>query len=99
MYPWPQRPAGLVDEAFGELGGGGSQSSTLSRIRRRSVFEFTCEDLHDGVTFERSCCSRRASPGDILYDPSHFVLQQLDTGLLDNLHQRIRAFHVKDAEF
>jgi sugar phosphate isomerase/epimerase len=34
----------------------------------------------------------------ILYDPSHFVLQQLDyIQYIDFYHERI-AFHVKDAE-
>ncbi len=59
------------------------------------------EDLHDGVTFERFLAAvsdhRRAS---ILYDPSHFVLQQLDyLAFIDIYHARIKAFHVKDAEF
>jgi sugar phosphate isomerase/epimerase len=36
----------------------------------------------------------------LLYDPSHFVLQQLDyLQYIDFYHERIRAFHVKDAEF
>jgi sugar phosphate isomerase/epimerase len=36
----------------------------------------------------------------ILYDPSHFVLQQLDyIQYIDFYHERIKAFHVKDAEF
>jgi sugar phosphate isomerase/epimerase len=37
---------------------------------------------------------------NILYDPSHFVLQQLDyLGYIDVYHPRIKMFHVKDAEF
>ena len=36
----------------------------------------------------------------INYDPSHFVLQQLDyLEFIDIYHDRIKAFHVKDAEF
>ena len=36
----------------------------------------------------------------INYDPSHFRLQNLDyVGFIDVYHERIRAFHVKDAEF
>ena len=36
----------------------------------------------------------------INYDPSHFVLQQLDyLEFIDIYHERIKAFHVKDAEF
>src|SRR5256885_4938322 len=37
---------------------------------------------------------------NLLYDPSHFVLQQLDyLEYIDIYHERIKAFHVKDAEF
>ncbi|MBP9196000.1 MAG: TIM barrel protein, partial [Saprospiraceae bacterium] len=36
----------------------------------------------------------------LLYDPSHFVLQQLDyLEYIDLYHDRIKMFHVKDAEF
>ena len=57
FYPWPQRPAGLVDEGFKEL-------------------------------------------AKILYDPSHFVLQQLDyLQFIDFYKDHIKMFHVKDAEF
>ena len=36
----------------------------------------------------------------INYDPSHFLLQQLDyLAFIDLYHERIKAFHVKDAEF
>jgi len=35
-----------------------------------------------------------------MYDPSHFVLQQLDyLAYIDHYHDRIKMFHVKDAEF
>ena len=59
------------------------------------------EDLHDGASFEmfleRTGNHKRCN---LLYDPSHFVLQQLDyLGYIDAYHERIRAFHVKDAEF
>ena len=59
------------------------------------------EDLHDGITFERFLESVDNHPrANILYDPSHFILQQLDyLQFIDFYHQRIRAFHVKDAEF
>jgi sugar phosphate isomerase/epimerase len=80
LYPWPQRPAGLVDLCY-EIHPG--------------------EDLHDGVTYEmfleRVGNHARAN---LLYDPSHFVLQQLDyLDYIDIYHQRIRMFHAKDAEF
>ena len=36
----------------------------------------------------------------INYDPSHFVLQQLDYLAVHRpVHERIQGFHVKDAEF
>ena len=36
----------------------------------------------------------------MLYDPSHFVLQQLKyLDYIDIYHERIKMFHVKDAEF
>ena len=59
------------------------------------------EDLHDGVTFERFLAAVGGhSRANILYDPSHFILQQLDyLAFIDIYHERIKAFHVKDAEF
>ncbi|MEX2319901.1 MAG: sugar phosphate isomerase/epimerase family protein, partial [Saccharospirillum sp.] len=103
LYPWPQRPPGLVETGFEELA-----------LRWKPILDAfdaagvdLCyeihpgEDLHDGATFERflkavdhhpRCC--------ILFDPSHFVLQQLDyLGFLDHFRDRIKMFHVKDAEF
>ena len=103
MYPWPQRPAGLVDMGFQEL---------ANRWRPiLDVFEdcgVDCcyeihpgEDLHDGVTFERFLAAVQDHPrANILYDPSHFLLQQLDyLAFIDIYHERIKMFHVKDAEF
>jgi sugar phosphate isomerase/epimerase len=59
------------------------------------------EDLHDGATYERFLDEVGGHPrACLLYDPSHFVLQQLDyLDYIDRYHERIRAFHVKDAEF
>jgi len=59
------------------------------------------EDLHDGVTFEMFLERLDGHPRcNLLYDPSHFVLQQLDyLAHIDLYHDRIRMFHVKDAEF
>ena len=37
---------------------------------------------------------------NLLYDPSHFVLQNLDyLQYIDHYHEYIKMFHVKDAEF
>ena len=103
FYPWPQRPAGLIEAAFEELGRRWLPILNLFDEAGVDVcYELhPGEDLHDGVTFERFLASvdghRRAN---ILYDPSHFVLQQLDyLDFIDIYHERIRAFHVKDAEF
>jgi sugar phosphate isomerase/epimerase len=103
MYPWPQRPAGLVDDAFAELGR--RWLPILEAFDEAGVdlcYELhPCEDLHDGATFERFLAvvdeHRRAN---ILFDPSHMILQQMDyLEFLDLYHERVRAFHVKDAEF
>ena len=59
------------------------------------------EDVFDGATFERFLQAVGGHPRcAINYDPSHFVLQRLDyLAFIDLYHSRIRAFHVKDAEF
>ena len=103
LYPFPQRPAGLIDTAFQELGR--RWRPILDAFDAAGVdvcYEIhPSEDLHDGITFEmfldRVGGHKRAN---ILYDPSHLLLQQLDyLGFIDLYHERIRAFHVKDAEF
>jgi sugar phosphate isomerase/epimerase len=103
LYPWPQRPAGLVEEAFTELAR--RWRPILDAFDEAGVdlcYELhPGEDLHDGVTFERFLEAVGNHPrANILYDPSHFVLQQLDyLAFIDIYHERIKAFHVKDAEF
>jgi sugar phosphate isomerase/epimerase len=103
FYPWPQRPSGLVKETFAELGK--RWRPILDAFDDAGVdvcFELhPGEDLHDGVTFERFLDAVGGHPrANILYDPSHFVLQQLDyLAFIDIYHERIRAFHVKDAEY
>ena len=103
FYPWPQRPAGLIDEAFKELGR--RWLPILHAFDEAGVdacFELhPGEDLHDGVTFERFLSVVDNHPrANILYDPSHMVLQQMDyLAFLDIYHERVRAFHVKDAEY
>ena len=59
------------------------------------------EDMHDGATFERFLDAVGGhARACINYDPSHFLLQQLDyVAFIDLYHERIKAFHVKDAEF
>src|SRR2546427_643949 len=78
----------------------------IRRPPRSTLFPYTTlfrssEDLHDGTSFERFF--ERVGQHQrcrILFDPSHFVLQQLDyLEYLDIYHPLIRMFHVKDAEF
>lgn len=103
VYPWPQRPAGLVEEAFAELAK--RWRPILDAFEDAGVdaaYEIhPGEDLHDGASYERFLEAVDDHPrACILYDPSHFVLQQLDyLSFIDRYHERIRCFHVKDAEF
>ena len=103
MYPWPQRPAGLVETGFKELAD--RWMPILNAFEDSGVdvcYELhPGEDLHDGVTFERFLeATGNHKRVNILYDPSHFVLQCLDyLQFIDIYHERIKMFHVKDAEF
>lgn len=103
VYPWPQRPAGLIEEAFAELAR--RWRPILDAFDEAGVdcaFEIhPGEDVHDGASWERFLAAVDDHPrARILYDPSHFVLQQLDyLDFIDRYHDRIACFHVKDAEF
>jgi sugar phosphate isomerase/epimerase len=103
LYPFPQRPAGLVEEAFDELAR--RWTPILDEFDRQGVdvcYEIhPSEDLHDGVTYEMFLERVKNHPrANLLYDPSHFVLQCLDyLEYIDIYLERIRMFHVKDAEF
>ena len=103
FYPWPQRPAGIVDDGFKELAD--RWVPILNEFQERGVrvcYELhPGEDLHDGISFERFLdAAGHHEAAAILYDPSHFILQQLDyLAFIDIYHERIGAFHVKDAEF
>ena len=103
VYPWPQRPAGLIEAAFDELAQRWRPIlDAFDEVGVDVCYEIhPGEDLHDGVTFEMFLERTGNHPRcNILYDPSHFVLQQLDyLGFIDVYHPRIRMFHVKDAEF
>ncbi len=103
LYPWPQRPAGLIETAFDEL-------ARRWRPILDAYDDAGCdvafelhpgEDLFDGVTFEMFLERVHNHPRcNINYDPSHFLLQQLDyLEFIDIYHERITSFHVKDAEF
>lgn len=103
MNPWPQRPPGLVEAGFKELAR--RWTPILNAFDKAGVdlcYEIhPGEDLHDGVTFERFLKATGNHPrANLLYDPSHFVLQQLDyLQYIDIYHEYIKMFHVKDAEF
>lgn len=103
FYPFPQRPAGLINEAFKELAARWLPIlQAFDEVGVDVCFELhPAEDVHDGVTFERFLHAVGDHPrANILFDPSHMVLQQMDyLGFIDVYHERIRAFHVKDAEF
>lgn len=103
FYPWPPHNAALLDEAFNELAS--RWRPILDCFDEHGVdlcYEIhPGEDLHDGVTFERFLAKVDNHPRcHMLYDPSHLHLQNIDyLAYLDIYHSRIRAFHVKDAEF
>ena len=103
LYPWPQRPNGLVKTGFKELAD--RWIPILNEFDSNGVdlcYEIhPGEDLHDGLTFERFLEStKNHSRVKMLYDPSHFILQQLNyLDHIDIYHEYIKMFHVKDAEF
>ena len=103
LYPWPQRPAGLIESAFDELAM--RWLPILNAFDDAGVsigFEIhPGEDLHDGVSFEMFLERvGNHSRANILFDPSHLVLQQLDyLGFMDAYRERITMVHIKDAEF
>jgi sugar phosphate isomerase/epimerase len=103
VYPWPQRPSGLVDDGFTELAN--RWLPILNAFDEAGVdvcYEIhPGEDLHDGVSYEMFLDKINQHPrACLLYDPSHFVLQCLDyVSYIDHYHERIKMFHVKDAEF
>ncbi|AHM63060.1 sugar phosphate isomerase/epimerase [Flammeovirgaceae bacterium 311] len=103
VYPWPQRPAGLVDTGFNELAKRWLPIlDTFDECGVDVCYELhPGEDLHDGITFEMFLDKVKGHPrANILYDPSHFVLQAMDyLTFIDHYHDRIKMFHVKDAEF
>jgi sugar phosphate isomerase/epimerase len=103
VYPWPQRPEGLVEEAFKELF---KRWKPVLDLARENGIAISYElhpgsDIFDGATYEMFLDLSENHPAAcICYDPSHFLLQQLD--YLDFIRlfgKRIKSFHVKDAEF
>ncbi len=103
VHPWPQQPKGLIEMGFKELAD--RWLPILNAFDENGVdvcYEVhPVEDIHDGDTFERFLAATgNHKRVNILYDPSHFVLQQLDyLKYIDHYHEFIKAFHVKDSEF
>ncbi len=103
IYPWPQRPEGVVDEAFKELSR--RWRPLLDEAHDKGlVFGYELHpgsDVYDGATFEMFLEYTDGHPAVCInYDPSHFLLQQLDYLEFIQLYgERIKGFHVKDAEF
>lgn len=103
VYPWPQRPAGIVDTAFDELA---KRWKPILDVYEDCGIDLCYEihpgeDLHDGITYEMFLDKvNQHQRACLLFDPSHFVLQCLNyLEYIDNYHERIKMFHVKDAEF
>ena len=103
LYPWPQRPEGLVEEGFTELA---KRWLPILNVYEENGVDLCYEihpgeDLHDGETYEMFLDKvNQHARACLLYDPSHFVLQCLDyLTYIDYYNERIKAFHVKDAEF
>ncbi|MDB5086148.1 MAG: Sugar phosphate isomerase/epimerase [Mucilaginibacter sp.] len=103
VYPWPQRPAGIVETAFTELA---KRWEPILNVYEDCGIDLCYEihpgeDLHDGITYEMFLDKvNNHARACLLYDPSHFVLQCLNyLEYIDNYHERIKMFHVKDAEF
>jgi sugar phosphate isomerase/epimerase len=103
FHPWPQRPSGLVEMGFEELA---KRWLPILDVYDENGVDVCYEvhpgeDIHDGDTFERFLkATGNHKRVNILYDPSHFVLQQLDyIQYIDFYHEYIKSFHVKDSEF
>ena len=103
VFPWPQRPSGLVEEGFKELGKRWLPIlNVFDECGVDACYEIhPGEDLFDGTTYEMFLKEVNNHPrACLLFDPSHFVLQCLDyLEYIDIYHERIKAFHVKDGEF
>jgi sugar phosphate isomerase/epimerase len=103
MYPWPQRPDGLIEMAIRELYKRWRPVLNCARDHGVTIaYELhPGSDIFDGSTFEMFLKVGRNHPAiAINYDPSHFLLQQLDYCEFIRLYSdRITGFHVKDAEF
>ena len=104
MYPWPQRPAGLVETAFDELAKRwrpilDASTRPASTSATRSIPARTCID---GVTFEMFLEAMRPSPAL----PASTTIRRTSccssstiSSSSTSITSASSAFHVKDAEF
>jgi sugar phosphate isomerase/epimerase len=103
VYPWPQRPEGLIEESFKELAKRWKPIlNAFDDVGVDVCYEIhPGEDVFDGASFELFLDALKGHKRCMInYDPSHFVLMQLDyLAFIDIYHERIGAYHVKDAEF
>lgn len=103
FYPWPQRKPNQVADGFKELARRWTPILNAFDVVGVDVcYEIhPGEDLHDGISFERFLNETNHHPRvNILYDPSHLLLQQMDyLGFIDVYKEFIKMFHVKDAEY
>ena len=103
VYPWPQRPDGIIEESFKELAKRWRPLLDLAHDNG-TVFAYELHpgsDIYDGATYEMFLDFTDNHPAACLnYDPSHLLLQQLDYLEFIRLYgERVKGFHVKDAEF
>jgi sugar phosphate isomerase/epimerase len=103
FYPYPQRPAGLIEECFTEQAR--RWKPILDVFDENGVnlcFEIhPTEDVFDGDTFDMFLAAVGGHKRcNINYDASHFIKQCMDyLGFIDVYHERIKMFHVNDAVF
>lgn len=103
FFPYPQRPAGLIEECYAEQGR--RWRPLLDAFADHGVnyaFEVhPTEDTFDGVTWEMFHeAVGRHERCRINYDPSHLHKQCMDyLGFIDVYAEFITSVHVKDAEF
>jgi len=103
FYPYPQRPTGLIEDCFAEQAR--RWKPILDAHDENGVdlcFEIhPFEDIFDGETFDMFLDAVGGHKRcNINYDASHFIKQCMDyLGFIDIYRDRIKMFHVKDAEF
>lgn len=103
VYPWPQRPPGLIEAAYRELARRWLPVLDYANEKGLTInYELHpgC-DLFDGATYDRFLSYTNDHPAACInYDPSHFIIQCLDLYEFIKVYgSRIKGFHVKDGEF